>query len=187
MPLLMGAGAAVLAIGILALLMSTNVKTAEKPVYVIEERVDQIRGWADQFGLDPAYVAAVVMAESGYDENSCSEVNAQGLMQILPETGDWIAGKFDETYVEGSLYDPDTSLKYGCWYLAWLMDRYNGSMICASSAYHQGQGTVDKWLTDPEYNWDGTVENMPSEATATYVGRILKYYDRYKEIYTQAA
>lgn len=148
------------------------------------EYEEQIRRYAADNGIEPAYVASVVLAESSYRADAVSSVNAQGLMQILPETGEWLSGKFDEEYVEGCLFDPDTNLRYGCWYLGWLMDRYGGDMSCASSAYHQGQGTVDKWLQNPEYSADGkTLSAIPSDATRTYVNRILKYYEKYKEIY----
>lgn len=148
------------------------------------EYQEQIRRYSADNGLDPAYVAAVVLAESSYRTDAVSSVNAQGLMQILPETGEWLSGKFDEEYVEGCLFDPDTNLRYGCWYLGWLMNRYDGDMKCASSAYHQGQGIVDKWLQNPEYSADGTtLDKIPSDATATYVNRIMKYYEKYKEIY----
>jgi len=148
------------------------------------EYQDLIRTYAADNNLDPAYVAAVVLAESSYRVDAVSSVNAQGLMQILPATGEWLSGKFDEEYVEGCLFDPETNLRYGCWYLGWLMDRYGGDMSCASSAYHQGQGTVDGWLKNPEYSKDGrTLSSIPSDATRTYVDRILKYYEKYKEIY----
>lgn len=152
-------------------------------VYPVEYQ-DLIRGYAADNGLEPAYVAAVVLAESSYRTDAVSSVNAQGLMQILPETGEWLSGKFDEEYVEGCLFDPDTNLRYGCWYLGWLMNRYGGDMCCASAAYHQGQGNVDKWLQNPEYSADGMkLDKIPSEATETYVNRIMKYYEKYKEIY----
>lgn len=161
-----------------------NMIPKEKPVHIIVERTEKIRSYAEQFGLDPAYVASVIMAESGYDENSHSSADAQGLMQVLPETGEWIAHKLGETYTEGCLYDPDTAIRYGCWFLSWLMERYDGNMVCASSAYHQGQGTVDRWLDDPNYSDDGkTLKVIPSERTNTYVGRILRYYEKYKEVY----
>ena len=148
------------------------------------EYSDLIRTYAAENDLEPAYVAAVVLAESSYRADAVSSVNAQGLMQILPSTGEWLAGKFGETYAEGCLFDPDTNLRYGCWYLGWLMDRYDGDMSCASSAYHQGQGTVDGWLQNPEYSRDGkTLTKIPSNATRTYVERILKYYEKYEEIY----
>lgn len=148
------------------------------------EYEDLIRRYAADNGIEPAYVASVILAESSYRADAVSSVNAQGLMQILPDTGAWLSGKFDEEYVEGCLFDPETNIRYGCWYLGWLMDRYGGDMSCASSAYHQGQGTVDGWLENPEYSADGkTLSTIPSDATRTYVNRILKYYEKYEEIY----
>ena len=146
-----------------------------------------IRRYAGENELPPAYVASVILAESSYLSDAVSSANAQGLMQLLPDTGDWIAGKFGETYEEGCLFDPETNIKYGCWYLGFLMRRYGGDMTCASSAYHQGQGTVDKWLQNPEYSADGvTLTAIPSNATDTYVKRILRYYEKYSEIYAKA-
>ncbi len=148
------------------------------------EYQDLIRACAAENDLDPAYPAAVIMAESSYRPEAVSSANAQGLMQLLPDTASWIAGKFGETYVEGMLFDPETNIRYGCWYLGFLMKRYHGDMTCASSAYHQGQGTVDKWLQDPSLSADGaTLTSIPSEATDTYVKRVLKYYERYVELY----
>lgn len=145
---------------------------------------EPIRRYAAQNGIDPAYAAAVIMAESSYRPEVVSSANAQGLMQLLPSTGEWIAKKYDETYVEGCLFDPETNIRYGCWYLGFLVSRYDGSMVCASAAYHQGQGTVDKWLENSEYSVDGRMLSViPSEATQTYVNRIMKYYEEYKKIY----
>lgn len=153
-------------------------------VTCIVEYEELIRQYAQENGIPPAYVASVIMAESSYRPDAVSSVNAQGLMQILPSTGEWIAGKFDETCAEGSLFDPETNIRYGCWYLGFLMNRYGGDMRCASAAYHQGQGRVDEWLASPEYSADGvSLDKIPSEATERYVNRILRYYEKYEEIY----
>lgn len=134
--------------------------------------------------IPPAYVASVILAESSYDPQAVSSVNAQGLMQLLPSTAEWIAGKLGETYAEGSLFDPETNIRYGCWYLGFLMQRYGGDMRLASSAYHAGQGTVDKWLQNPEYAPDGVhLAVIPYDTTDTYVQRVLKYYEKYAELY----
>lgn len=134
--------------------------------------------------IPPAYVASVVLAESSYDPEAVSSVNAQGLMQLLPSTAEWIASRLGETYVEGSLFDPETNLRYGCWYLGFLMQRYDGDMRLSSSAYHAGQGNVDKWLQNPEYSPDGrTLTVIPYDTTSTYVQRVLKYYEKYAELY----
>ena len=184
------AAIAILALGVLGLTLV--IAFDREPRSFIQaypmEYTDLIRRYAGDNGLEPAYVASVILAESSYDPQAVSSVNAQGLMQILPDTGEWIAGKFDETYVEGCLFDPDTNLRYGCWYLGFLMDRYGGDMTCASSAYHQGQGTVDKWLRDPSISEDGlTLTSIPSDATKTYVQRILKYYEKYEKRYAEEA
>lgn len=143
---------------------------------------------AKEQGLEPAYVAAVILAESSYDPQAVSRDNAQGLMQILPETGAWIAGKFDESYVEGCLFDPATNIRYGCWYLGFLMRRYDGDKRCSSAAYHSGQGTVDNWLKDPTYSTDGRTLNVIAGANAdTYVNRVLEYYEKYDAIYQKQA
>ena len=148
------------------------------------EYTDLIRSRAVAEGLEPAYVAAVILAESSYDPQAVSSVNAQGLMQIMPETGAWIAGKFDETYVEGCLFDPETNIRYGCWYLGYLLRRYDGDKTCSTAAYHSGQGTVDGWLKDPEYSTDGRTLNIIGGPRAnTYVGRVLEYYEKYTQLY----
>ena len=148
------------------------------------EYTELIRSRAAAEGLEPAYVAAVILAESSYDPQAVSSVNAQGLMQIMPETGEWIAGKFDETYVEGCLFDPETNIRYGCWYLGYLLRRYDGDKRCSTAAYHSGQGTVDGWLKDPEYSTDGrTLDVIGGPRANTYVGRVLEYYEKYTQLY----
>lgn len=147
---------------------------------------DLIRRNAAEFGLEPAYVAAVILAESSYNPQAVSNVNAQGLMQIMPDTGEWIAHKLDETYTEGCLFSPETNIRYGCWYLGFLMDRYDGDKRCSSAAYHSGQGTVDKWLKDPAYSTDGKTLNVIAGSNAdTYVNRVLEYYEKYDELYAE--
>ena len=146
-----------------------------------------IRENARRFELEPAYVAAVILAESDYNPQAVSRANAQGLMQLLPDTARWISGKFDEDYMEGCLFDPELNIRYGCWYLGYLMRRFNGDMRCASSAYHAGQGTVDKWLGNPEYSADGiSLTVIPFDSTNTYVQRVLKYYEKYCKLYAEA-
>ena len=147
-----------------------------------------IRARAAENGVDPALTAAVILAESSYQPEAVSSVNAQGLMQLLPSTAEWVAGKFDEEYAEGSLFDPEVNVKYGCWYLGYLLRRFDGDVTCAVAAYHAGQGTVDEWLSNPEYSPDGaTLARIPSEATDTYVGRVLRYYEKYSELYAAQA
>lgn len=176
----------VLVLGLIGLVLMLSTEEVQKETVQLYpmEYTELIRANAREFNLEPAYVASVILAESSYNPNAVSSVNAQGLMQIMPKTGEWLAGKFDETYVEGCLFDPATNLRYGCWYLGFLMDRYDGDMRCSSAAYHSGQGTVDKWLKDPAYSSDGkTLDVIPGSNADTYVNRILEYYEKYDELY----
>lgn len=145
----------------------------------------EIRAAAQEFSLDPAYVASVVLAESSFDAEAVSSAGAIGLMQIMPDTGEWIAGKLeDEPFDVQRLYQPEVNLRYGCWYLRFLLDRYDEDMYTASTAYHQGQGRVDQWLEDPQYSQDGrTLTAISSAVTDTYVNRIMESYANYQELY----
>ncbi len=161
-------------------LKKDEVSTSSYPM----EYEDLIRQYAGENDLDPAYVAAVILAESSYRSDAVSSANAQGLMQILPDTAKWIASKLDETYEDRSLFDPEFNNRYGCSNLTILKQRYDNDMSSASAAYHQGQGTVDRWLEDPELSSDGrTLDNFDSSTTETYVKRILSYYEKYEELY----
>ena len=147
---------------------------------------DLILQYAAENGIPPAYAASVILAESSYRSEAVSSVGAQGLMQVMPATAEWIAGKLDVDPQAADLFDPETNIRFGCWYLGFLMDRFGGDMKCATAAYHAGQGTVDKWLADPECSPDGvTLETIPSSTTDTYVQRVLRYYEKYDELYAE--
>lgn len=149
---------------------------------------DLIVSKAAEYNLEPWHIAAVVRCESSFNANATSSVGARGLMQIMPDTGLWLAGKFDEadSFQADSLYDPETNLKYGCWFLSWLMKRYNQDIVLATAAYHAGHGRVDSWLSDPSVSPDGQTispDAIPYDSTKTYVARILKAYEKYEELY----
>jgi len=147
---------------------------------------EEIVANAERFGLEPWHVAAVVKCESSFRTDAVSSVGAIGLMQIMPDTGEWLSGKFSEKsiFTESMLYDADTNLKYGCWYLSWLMERYGQDRTVVTAAYHAGHGTVDRWLDTPEYSQDGrTLSHIPYDSTRTYVERVEKACEKYRELY----
>ena len=172
--------AVLIALGAWALFGRDRIDLSRYPMTYAPE----IRAAAQEFSLDPAYVASVVLAESSFDAEAVSSAGAIGLMQIMPATGEWIAGKLDDVFDVQRLYEPSVNLRYGCWYLRFLLDRYDGDMRTASTAYHQGQGRVDEWLQDPQYSQDGrTLTAISSAVTDTYVNRIMESYEHYKELY----
>jgi len=146
--------------------------------------VDEIKKCAAEYDLDPARVAAVIYCESSFRPDAVSPVGARGLMQIMPETGGWIAEKLKEEsyYTDEKLFEPELNIRYGCWYLNYLDDRYGGDLTKATAAYHAGGSRVDEWLTDSQYSEDGvTLAYIPFERTRAYVADVKVAYEHYKE------
>jgi len=136
-------------------------------------------------GLDPRLVAAVIRVESRFDPMAESQKGARGLMQILPSTGSWIAGKLGYAeYHPDLLYEPGVSIHIGSWYLAYLVDLFDGRMVVALAAYNGGTTNVKSWLDTGV--WDGTLQNLeaiPFEETRNFVRRIMHDYRVYRWAY----
>jgi soluble lytic murein transglycosylase len=106
---------------------------------------DVIRQQARDKNLDPALVAAVIYRESKFRDQT-SAAGAKGLMQILPGTAQFIAKRSGGTQFEvRDLANPQVNISYGCWYLRYLIDRYNGNEVAAVAAYNAGHEHVDAW------------------------------------------
>lgn len=147
-----------------------------------------IEKYAKQYNLNSAHVATVIYCESSYQPDAISSVGARGLMQIMPSTGEWIAEKLkeSETYSVDKLYDAEFSIRYGCWYLNYLSNRFGGDFRKITAAYHAGGSKVDSWLTDENYSKDGvTLYAIPAGATNQYVRQMEIVYEKYKELYAK--
>lgn len=149
---------------------------------------DQVEAYAVQWEVDPALVAAVIFNESRFDPQAVSRVGARGLMQIMEETGEWIAGRLGELDAYGAedLFEADTNIRYGVWYLSYLSRIFDGDMVKIAAGYHAGQNRVLGWLENPEYSSDGkTLDAIPYPDTHQYVQRVVDTYAMYiKHYYT---
>jgi soluble lytic murein transglycosylase len=106
---------------------------------------DIVRQQARAKDLDPALVAAVIYRESKFRDQT-SKAGAEGLMQILPDTAKFIAKRSGGTQFElHDLGNPQINISYGCWYLRYLVQRYDGNEVAAVAAYNAGHGHVDGW------------------------------------------
>lgn len=149
---------------------------------------EEIRAACAVYDLPPALISAIAVTESSFNPSAQSSAGARGLMQITPSTGEWIASQLreDQTYNHDQLFDPLTSLRYACWYMDFLLRRFDGDEVCAIASYHAGQGSVSKWLKDPAYSSDGhTLAAFPNDAPQTkhYVAKVQKAYEYYKKFY----
>ena len=158
-------------------------KAVQKVAYPLHYE-DLIEKYAGEYQLDPARVAAVIYCESSFRSAAVSSAGALGLMQIMPETGQWISEKLGEDdYEVENLTVPDTNIRYGCWYLNYLDNRFDGDLTKATAAYHAGGGKVNEWLKDERYSADGdTLTDIPFKQTNAYVKNVSEAYEKYKEI-----
>lgn len=146
----------------------------------------QVEQWAAEYELDPLLVYAFIRTESGFDPAATSSVEARGLMQMTEETFIWLRSKIapDEGLLFANLYDPETSIRFGCYYLHLCMERYNGDVATAAAAYHSGWGTVDALLQMEEHSADGeTLQGFPYNQMNHYVKKITFCYAEYQRIY----
>lgn len=144
---------------------------------------DYVEVYARENNLSPEFVCAVIYCESGFDNEAVSNVGATGLMQIMPDTFSWIAMKLGEKADYSSATDPETSIKYGCYYYGYLTSRY-GRVQEVLAAYHAGLGNVDKWLADERYSADGkTLHSIPFPTTSKYVKKVMLTEKIYQKLY----
>ena len=111
-------------------------------------------------------------------------VAAHELMQIMPDTGEWIAGKLRMEFSEEDLKDPAVNIRMGTWYLNFLAERFQGEQDTIIAAYNAGHGNVEKWLEEPQYSPDGrTLSVIPFDETRNYVKKVNLAYEIYKTFY----
>ena len=154
---------------------------ASHPLYYEEF----IQRSAEENDLDPALVSAVILCESSFRPDAVSRLGARGLMQIMEDTASWIARRMNEdgSYSFDLMFDPETNIRYGVWYLGYLSRRFSADPKKIICAYHAGQGNVDSWLKNEAYSRDGiSLDTIPTKDTEQYYRRVsdaLRVYRRY--------
>lgn len=146
---------------------------------------EQVEQSSREFGVDAALVYAVIRTESGFREEVESHAGAVGLMQLMPETFDWLQENLEGEiiYPADKLKDPGINIRYGTYFLSWLMDQY-GDVDTACAAYNAGVTNVDNWLSDSRYSDDGrSLSEIPYSETKSYVKKVREAMDQYRWIY----
>jgi TPR repeat protein len=122
---------------------------------------------APAYGIDPRLALSIIQAESGFQISAKSNKNAQGLMQLIPET----AARFNVRKIT----DPIENIKGGLAYLRWLLSYFQGNVIYATAAYNAGEGAVDRYRGVPPY-----------AETRQYVARVIGVFGRNTHAYNPA-
>ncbi|MDX6615797.1 MAG: soluble lytic murein transglycosylase [Solirubrobacterales bacterium] len=139
---------------------------------------DIIRQQAQEKGVPADLIAAVIYNESRFRDQT-SSAGARGLMQITPKTAQIIESKSGgSTFTLQDLSDPDLNIRYGTFYLKYLLDRFNGNEIAAIAAYNAGETVVEQWG-----GANLTQSDIKFPETRAYVDNVLAKRDDYRRSY----
>ena len=143
-----------------------------------------IRQQAARKQLDPALVAAVIYAETKFDPRP-SSAGAEGLMQILPQTAEFLAHRSGATtFSTADLATPQVNIAYGSYYLRYLLGEYSQSRVLALAAYNGGEANVNHWLAAARSeDRHFTIRDIPFPETRAYVRKVLQAQKDYRRTY----
>lgn len=156
-------------------------------IFFVLEYSNQIAVYSRMNQVNPAMISAIIFVESRFNPKAKSHKGALGLMQIMPQTGAWVAEKLLwKDFSKQDLLDPDKNLKAGIWYLAYLKRQYKQNDYLALAAYNAGSRYVSEWLEADI--WDGDkvkLDQIPFQETRKYLIRIMIIRRIYRYLYPE--
>lgn len=173
----------VLLILMFAILSLAQIPMTQKIIYPYPYR-SIVEKYSSEYGVDPLLVIAVIRAESKFIPQSQSHKGAQGLMQLMPETANWIAESLGEDdFSQSELKKPEKNIQYGTWYLASLQKEFK-NITLVLAAYNGGRGHVNEWIRSQQLDLANLrQEDIPFLETREYVKRVMQYYEKYSTLY----
>lgn len=136
-------------------------------------------------GLDPNLVAALIYVESRFNHQAVSKKGALGLMQLMPETGEWIARQKGISFANEQLFEPEKNIELGIWYLTHLYQIFDRETVLVLAAYNAGWPRVQEWVNSGRWRGElSDLHNIPYPETRRYVTRIFRIYYLYHYFYS---
>lgn len=123
--------------------MGENPEQANAKVYPKGPIFDLVQQLSPRYSVDPKLVLAIISVESGFNVRAISPKNAQGLMQLIPETAQRFRVK--------NAFDPAQNIKGGLAYLQWLLAFFKGNVPLVAAAYNAGERAVERHRGIPPY------------------------------------
>lgn len=147
---------------------------------------DIIRQQAAQKHLDPALIAAVIYAETKFDART-SPAGAEGLMQLMPQTAEFLAHRSGGVNFHVSdLGTPRVNIAYGSYYLRYLINHYHGNIVDALAAYNAGEANADHWVAAARARGHPlAISQIPFSETRLYVQKVLAEQQDYRRVYAK--
>ena len=144
----------------------------------------QVNAAAQEAGVSPLLMLALIRQESFYDAGATSFAGALGLMQVIPATGQGIATELGVTdFKDSDLLQPEVSTRFGAHYLAGQLDGFGGNVGAALAAYNGGPGNAARWTETSGNDVDLLVETIDFEETRSYLELVLANLAHYRYAY----
>lgn len=144
---------------------------------------EYVKKYSAEYGVPEYIVYAFILDESGFESNCVSGDGRIGLMQLTPDTFQWLTSMTKETLDSGILYDPETNIKYGTYMMSYLYTKYNRwkTVVAVMS---NDEATVERWIAEPQ-NTDehGNLTSIPDKKAAARVSAIEHDIEKYRELY----
>ena len=135
---------------------------------------DLASAYAQENGLDEAWVYGLMRQESRFIDYARSGVGAQGLMQIMPATAKWISRQLGlGKNAHAGVGKPETNIRFGTYYLKHIFDSLSQSPVLATAGYNAGPGRARRWQAETPLEGAIYVENIPFLETREYVKKVL--------------
>ena len=153
-------------------------------VYMWDYQQDIVT-YSKKNNVDPFLVAAIIKNESNFKHDAVSKVGAVGLMQIMPETGRWIAEQMGlENYQDSDLYQTRKNIRMGCWYVGELDHEFQNNLVLLMVAYNAGRGQTHEWMQENGWYYNfNDIKSIPYPDTREYVAKVMQDRDKYYLLY----
>ncbi len=142
---------------------------------------EYVEKYSGKYSVPEEIIYSVILVESGFDKDATSHAGACGLMQITPDTYDWLLFLRGEEK-ENSLFVAETNIDFGTYFLSHLYKKF-GSWETSFAAYNAGMNRVSEWLENPEYSDGESLVQIPFPETENYVKKVTNTVIKYKQIY----
>ena len=149
---------------------------------------EYVTKYSKEYNIPEDLIYATIKVESSFDPEAISRSGARGLMQLMPATFEWLTSDehLGEHLTPNMLYDPETNIRYGVYYLKYLLTKFDYNWDLVSAAYNGGEGNVSEWLLDKKYSdGKGGLRDYPKKfnETKNYVKKIRHAREMYQKLY----
>jgi soluble lytic murein transglycosylase len=176
-------------VGAANVIKAANTSTLGAPAYIARMRYpiyyrDEVLRIAEQYEIDPLLMFSLIRYESLFDTHATAAAGEKGLTQVIPSTGDYIAGELNwPDYQHRDLFRPYAGIEFGAFYLSEQLNRFDGNTYVALSGYNAGPGRALDWWQLAGDDPDQYMSTITIDSVQLYIQRIYSNYDIYRALY----